>query len=226
MGGPHALIFPYLCVILVWDFPVGRGERKVDYDNIYNFNGTYQRTDQESELAYTEVGLFLYFVPYPNLLSKKLRATIILGGRSINAKHTYAEQYFSNGTTTPSITPNVKRYSVNTIELGLNFRFQFFKSFAMIPWANYEFIDTRSIEADAENEKINADVQSQLEKDILLFWHYEPKVRYGVDFAVRFSRFEIGIGGVLESIVTAGNAKESIEDNAISINLSLDQKGH
>ncbi len=207
-------------------FSVGRGERKVDYNNIYDFNGTYQRTDQESELAYTEVGLFLYFVPYPNLMGRKLRATIILGGRSTNAKHTYVEEYFSNSNVNPSVIPIVKRYSVNTVELGLNFRFHFFKSFSIIPWANYEYIDTRSIEAVASSEKFNPDVQSQLEKDILFFWHYEPKVRYGIDFAIRISRFEIGIGGVLGSIVATGNNKESITDNAISLNLSFDQKGH
>jgi len=203
-------------------FSVGRGERKAVYQ--YDVK-SYALNVQESKLNYGDVGLFLYFVPFPKI-KRGLRATMILGGRSINAKHAVSsvETIFPDGKINASII-KIYRYNVNELNLGLNLKFNLLKRFAIIPWADYRYVDTSIVEAMAKDE-VSTQFGEILSSDIDLFWHDSPNVRYGIDFSVRIMRLEVNLGGLLGALALSGQGKESIKDDSISISVSFHQKGN
>ena len=201
---------------------MGRGEKKAVYK--YDIE-SFSTNQQESHIAYGDVGLFLYFVPFPKL-GRGLRATMILGGRSINAKHTVSpyQTTYSDGNTQVS-NAKVYRYNVNELNAGINLKFSLLRRFAIIPWADYRHIDTDAIEATATDEGSNG-YGSLLSSDVELFWHDTPNLRYGIDFSIQIMRLEVHIGGLLGALALSGQDKESIEDNSVSISVSFHQKGN
>ncbi|SMF08685.1 hypothetical protein SAMN06296036_104312 [Pseudobacteriovorax antillogorgiicola] len=221
-------VAPHLAVSLKnigLGFSVGRGEKKAAYEYNVNYGGNSTFIAQESKLAYGDVGLLAYFIPYPKI-SKGLRATVILGGRSINAKHTVGATTASYNSPSSSFSDQIYRYNVNELNAGLNLKFKILRRFAIIPWADYRYTDTSAIDATAEEEAGNSINKTELQNDIELFWHSQPEVRYGIDFSIQIMRLEINIGGLLGALALSGNGKESVSDDGFIINFAIHQKGN
>ncbi|NRA65953.1 MAG: hypothetical protein HRU19_15810 [Pseudobacteriovorax sp.] len=204
-------------------FSLGRGLKESIYKRRILVQGQNYNSDQESSIAFTEIGLFLYWIPFPKL-HKNIKATVILGGKSINAKHDYTEEVFSDSVVAGNTNVKTKRYNLSGLQAGLNIKYQVFKRFAITPWLDYQALDTNSIESEAQSDDGTV-TDPQLLADIEFFWHTEPKTTYGVDFTTKIGNFEISFGGLLGAILTAGNSKASISDDAISVSISVNQKG-
>ncbi len=220
-------VLPHLSVSLRsigLGFTAGRGEKKISYQSSFNSPQTSYESQQSSQVSYTEVGLFSYFMPFPKI-ARQVRTTMILGGRSINAKHKLGlNSYTSGGIKYPAGEDRVYRYNVSILEAGFNIRIQLLRRFSLIPWADYRWTDTNTAESIAASDGDN--YQEQLKSDLEVFWQDHAALRYGIDFAIRFDRFQFNIGGLLGSLVSSNNDKESFTDDSIVINLSFDQKGN
>jgi hypothetical protein len=209
-------VAPYLSLSLKHiglGFSVESGKREA----VYKGNSQDER---QSSLDYRGVGVFLYWIP----LGKMFRIatpTLILGGRNYTAKQSHQATYrYQDGS--DFLSKNDIRYSVPSYEGGLNIDIALLKSFSLIPWANYAYLDTK----DAESQANKKDSKDYLDTDIQMFWKDRPGLRYGVDFAARLGSFQMRLGGIFGAIATKGITSERIEDNSYSLTLSFEQSGN
>ncbi len=189
-------------------------------------NYTYERK-QKSTLETSGLGLNLAFVPFPKM-HKKLRLAMILGGKSLNAKHGVSYVKSFNG---PVSIENADmqsfRYTVNHYEAGLNLSWYVLKRFAIVPWADYAMYDVAAAKAIFNAEKYSSgELKAVMENDLDLFFFSYPKFRYGLDFAVQVIGLEVRIGGLLGTLANLNKSVDYIEDKSVTISISIEQKGN
>jgi len=223
LGGYTAT--PYLAVSLRYlglGFSAEDGQRTAAYSDAYG--GKFPTTvTQKSEADYTALGVYLYLIPFPETTT--ITPTVIFGVKDYNVSHSVGYELTSSPNTSAASnqsqgpTSETFRYSVTTYEFGLNVGVQLLKRFMLIPWVDYTYVDTR--EAQSMSNTSDTDYQD----DLQLFWHADPAVRYGLDFAIKIDRFQIHLGSVFGALAPTGQSVPYIQDRSISLSLSIDQKG-
>jgi hypothetical protein len=193
------------------------------YSDAYN---SFQRK-QKSTLETSGLGLNLAFVPFPKM-HKQLRLAMILGGKSLNAKHGVSYVKSLNG---PVSIENADmqsfRYTVNYYEAGLNLSWFVLKRFAIVPWADYAMYDVAGAQAIFNSEKYSSgELKAVMENDLDLFFLSYPKFRYGLDFSVQVLGLEVRIGGLLGTLANLNKSVDYIEDKSVTISVSIEQKGN
>jgi len=189
-------------------------------------NYTYERK-QKSTLETSGLGLNLAFVPFPKL-HKKLRLAMILGGKSLNVKHAVSYVKSLNGPVSIDyVDMQSFRYTVNHYEAGLNLSWYVLKRFAIVPWLDYAMYDVAAAKTIFNAEKYaGGELKSVMENDLDLFFLSYPKFRYGLDFAVQIIGLEVRIGGLLGTLANLNKSVDYIEDNSVTISVSIEQKGN
>jgi hypothetical protein len=185
-------------------------------------NHSYER-QQKSTLESSGLGLNLAFLPFPKL-HKKLRLAMILGGKSLNVKHglSYAKSQPIESSDMQSF-----RYTVNHYEAGLNLSWFVLKRFAIVPWMDYATYDIAAARSIFNSEKYaSGELKEIMENDLDLFFMSYPKFRYGLDFAVQVLGLEVRIGGLLGTLANLNKSVDYIEDNSVTISVSIEQKGN
>lgn len=187
---------------------------------------------QKSHLDYRGLGIYLYWiVPHP--FGKSVRPSITVGNSTYAAKHrvsAVAVTTDASASAADDLNYEAYTYNVGRTEAGLNLGIQLLKKFTLIPWANYESVDTS--DATGKLSEVNAEYgrderESYLEQDIELFWHAQAKLKYGIDFSIRlFDSVEVHVAGLLGSLASLGNKNDQIQDKTISLSIALDQKGN
>ena len=193
------------------------------YSDTYS---TFQRK-QKSTLETSGLGLNLAFVPFPKM-HKKLRLAMILGGKSLNAKHGVSYVKSLNGPVSiESADMQSFRYTVNYYEAGLNLSWFVLKRFAIVPWADYATYDVAGAQAIFNSEKYSSgELKAVMENDLDLFFLSYPKFRYGLDFSVQVLGLEVRIGGLLGTLANLNKSVDYIEDKSVTISVSIEQKGN
>jgi hypothetical protein len=188
--------------------------------------GNYQRK-QKSTLETSGLGLNLAFVPFPKM-HKKLRLAMIIGGKSLNAKHGVSYVKSQNGSVSiDSADMQSFRYTVNHYEAGLNLSWFVLKRFAIVPWADYAMYDVAGAQAIFNSEKYSSgELKAVMENDLDLFFLSYPKFRYGLDFSVQVLGLEVRIGGLLGTLANLNKSVDYIEDKSVTISVSVEQKGN
>lgn len=189
-------------------------------------NYTYERK-QKSTLETSGLGFNLAFLPFPKM-HKKLRLALILGGKSLNAKHGVSYVKSQNGQVSiENADMQSFRYTVNHYEAGLNLSWFVLKRFSIIPWADYAMYDVAAAKAIFNAEKYSSgELKAVMENDLDLFFLSYPKFRYGLDFAVQVLGLEVRIGGLLGTLANLNKSVDYIEDNSVTISVSVEQKGN
>ncbi|MDQ3232736.1 MAG: hypothetical protein M3Q07_13035 [Pseudobdellovibrionaceae bacterium] len=193
------------------------------YTDSYN---TYQRR-QKSTLETSGLGLNLAFLPFPKL-HKKLRLAMILGGKSLNVKHGVSSIQSQNGPVSiEDADMQSFRYTVNHYEAGLNLSWFVLKRFAIVPWLDYATYDIAGAQAIFNADKYSSgELKSVMENDLNLFFLSYPKFRYGLDFSVQVIGLDVRIGGLLGTLANLNKSVDYIEDDSITISVSIEQKGN
>ncbi|WP_141731070.1 hypothetical protein [Oligoflexus tunisiensis] len=189
-------------------------------------NYTYERK-QKSTLETSGLGLNLAFLPFPKL-HKKLRLAMILGGKSLNVKHGLSYVKSQNGPVSILGSDMQSfRYTVNHYEAGLNLSWFVLKRFAIVPWMDYATYDIKGAQTIFNSDKYaSGELKSVMENDLNLFFMSYPKFRYGLDFAVQVLGLEVRIGGLLGTLANLNKSVDYIEDNSVTISVSVEQKGN
>lgn len=209
-------------------FSVEAGSREADY-YLDGTNVGNQHSAQESELNYRGFGLNAYYI-LPQPFGRRVKPSLTVGYSSLTAKHSVST--FVYGVGSAVITEDQKElfdYSVARQEVGLNIGIQLLKKFSLIPWANYENMDTSAAQALAEKAEQSGlqSYSATFEEDLQLFWHDRPRVRYGLDFVIRiYKTFDIHVGGLLGSVAALGGGSDTVTDDGMSLSLSIEQKGN
>jgi hypothetical protein len=206
-------------------FSIERSKLAEEWTYSDNYS-TYQRK-QKSTLETSGLGLNLAFVPFPKM-HKKLRLALIMGGKSLNAKHGVSYVKSLNGTVSiENADMQSFRYTVNYYEAGLNLSWFVLKRFAIVPWADYAMYDVAGAQAIFNSEKYSSgELKAVMENDLDLFYLSYPKFRYGLDFSVQVLGLEVRIGGLLGTLANLNKSVDYIEDKSVTISVSVEQKGN
>lgn len=188
--------------------------------------------EQKSVLDYRAVGVYIYLIPFPKLKEKKLTLTLILGGRNYSCRHEVGSsqsstisgtakgdrsQSFANSKTYP--------YTVTAYESGLNLIYKLSSQVGLVPWGQFYYADTKTIELLTELDT-NFSNSKDLNDDIQIMWHDRPQFEYGLDLAVKVARFEIRLGGAIGAAAAFGaSGDRNVKDTSFSLALSYDMKG-
>jgi hypothetical protein len=185
-------------------FNVDGGHREITYES--------SSAKQQSRLDYRGLGVFGFFKLYdkPDLYS-----TLIVGGRSLSARHEVGETRYGE-----SAGGRTFDYGLTGYETGLNVGMRLVKPMTIIPWANYAYTDDSKGRAVAERSDSRT-----MKEDLDLFWKAERPLNYGLDFALRVANVELRIGGLLGLVVSSGTGSDAVEDNSYSLCIAWDQKG-
>lgn len=205
-------------------FAADIGQRNAIYSRSARYTTGSGITRQQSHLDYRGVGGYVYWI-LPQPFGRKLRPSLTLGHSSLAAKHRVS--HFRFNSVEPVIEDGDFRYytyGVNRTECGLNLGFLLLKKFTLIPWVNYENIDSSEGAKKAEEDSDRGDI---LAKDVELFWHSQARVKYGLDFSMRlFDTVELHLGGLLGAVSAFGANNDQIVDKTISASIAFDQKGN
>jgi hypothetical protein len=182
---------------------------------------------QNSTMETSGLGFNLAFLPFPKM-HKKLRLAMILGGKSLNAKHGVSYvKYQSDSYTSQNNDMQSFRYTVNHYEAGLNLSWFVLKRFAIVPWMDYAMYDVAAAKAIFNAEKYaGGELKAIMENDLNLFFLSYPKFRYGLDFSVQLLGLEVRIGGLLGTLANLNKSVDYIEDKSMTISVSIEQKGN
>ncbi|MCX6129770.1 MAG: hypothetical protein NTX25_12010 [Proteobacteria bacterium] len=208
-------------------FSIQRDKLEENYKSISGSGGNSFEQRQKSTLEASGVGFNAAFVPFPKL-HKQLKLALILGGKSLNIKHSTSLFKSANGPV--SFDDNELqsyRYTVNQYAGGINLSWYVFKHFALVPWLDSSYTDLadakRSGSASNNTGQSTADA---LEGDWNLFFLSYPKLRYGLDFAVQIIGLELRLGGLLGSLASLNKKVDYIEDKSLLLSVSIEQTGN
>ena len=188
--------------------------------------GFSQSNTQLSVLNYRAIGVYMYIIPFPKLKEQKMTLTLIVGGRNYLCSHEVGNTFsastgnetFNNGDS------KTYPYTVTSYESGLNLIYRWTKNLSVIPWGQYYYADTKTIELLTELDTSSLPSKN-LDDDIQILWHDRPQIEYGLDFGLKIQRFEIRIGGAIGALAAYGAGSRYIQDRSISAALSYDMKG-
>lgn len=232
---------PYLAVSLKHiglGFSAESGVRTAKYSNEPNgsqsnvYQGTYAL--QQSSMSFKSVGAFFYLIPFQNL-PKMLTLTTIIGGRSYNATHKVSQdRWDSSSIVFGNHDSQTFHYNINRYEGGINIGIQLMKSFVIIPWCNYRVTDASAplLLADSyqkdhgggDQARPPGSIAGNLAGDVDLFWLADPRLQYGVDFAVHLGAFEVHLGDALGAVASTSKNSEQIIDHTISLSVAFAHK--
>lgn len=196
---------------------IERGEKTIDYQNSF--------IAQQSKISYSGPGLYIYWSSIPSI-SRLIKPTLIFGATSINTKHLVSSYY------DPSLGLGVSteyKYNVIRWTAGTNVIFQIYKNFSLIPWADYQYTDTKSIDSEIESGRNSVgSPASFLYDDLRVVWHGSGKrAQYGIDIAVNLFGLDFRLGNLFGLLANSINitSDQDIEDSSIYFSFSLDKKG-
>lgn len=182
--------------------------------------------EQISTLNYRAVGVYMYLIPFPKLKEKKITLTLILGARNYSCTHEIgAYKSLVDGNENPTES-KVYPYTVTAYESGLNMIYKLAKNVDIIPWGQYYYADTRTIELFTDQTP-DYELTKYLDDDVQIMWHDRPQFQYGIDLALKIQRFEVRLGGVIGALVSYGQVgtNKSIHDRSVSLAFAYDMKG-
>lgn len=191
--------------------------KEVTYNASYRQgDGTSAGYSQLTTLDASGYGFNISFLPFSRL-SKSIKFATILGTKSYNATHRSGNSVQTNESSTSYM--QVRRYTVQRYELGLNVGLQLLRAFRLVPWADYSYTVVN-----AASDSVNNSSPSYL-AELDLFWKDQPDFRYGLNVALSLGGFDVSIGGLLGTLGHLNSTPEFIKDDSLSITLSWDQKG-
>jgi hypothetical protein len=223
---------PYLSIALK-KFGLGfsgeTGRRKLAYDYSMEFRSRSQTSGQFSDVEHRGFGLYVYWI-VPGVSTKNVKTTLTLGNNAYAVKHNFSD--FTQNTTSSSLeSGELQRSSYNLVknDLGLNIGIKLLKKFTLIPWINYERMDTS--EAQRKSDEFAAAGQSShattLSNDVETLWHARSPTQYGIDFSIRiFDSTEIHLGGLLGQFAALTPKADHVEDKSVTLTIAVDQKGN
>ncbi len=200
------------------------GKRNIHYLDesfAYNSDRVTYRLELNSQISYSGIGLYAYYIPTLSILPRYVTSTLILGVKNIAAI-----QEESDPTTLTSVTSSSTkyRYQVQKYEGGANIGILLVKRFTVFPWANYTSTVTGEIASSSETLSDTSRKEARaLSQEF--YWKSEPQLTYGLDFSVNLDRFEIHLGGVLGMIGNISSGDNRINSRCVSLSLSYDIKG-
>lgn len=189
------------------------------YSNSYKGgDGSRGAYTQESSLDASGYGFNVSFLPIPKF-SKNIKVATILGTKNFNATHRSGSLVADGSGDAGSSYTQVRRYTVQRYELGLNVGLQLLRAFRLVPWADY----TDTV-INAATDSANNSAPSYL-AELDLYWKEQPDFRYGLNVALTLGGFDLSIGGLLGTLGNLNSDPAFIKDDSLSITLSWDQKG-
>jgi len=198
-------------------FNVEAGRRSLSYDSKTGAD----EMKQQSTAVSRGLGIHVFF---KFLDTKRLVATAIAGGRTINVRETIGPFVTTNaGVPTGTYSNADMRYTLNGYDGGLNLGVRLLKGVTLIPWGNYAYIDDSNPRSMIGNS--TSTLTNTLAEDVNVFWHAEPSLNYGLDLAVRVGGVQVRLGGLFGMIVSMGSTSDQVKDNGFSLSFSWDQKG-
>lgn len=188
--------------------------------------GFSQSNTQLSILNYRAIGVYMYLIPFPQLKDQKMTLTLIIGARNYLCSHKVGST-FSTSTGNETFNNGDSKtypYTVTSYEAGLNLIYRWTKYLSVVPWGQYYYADTKTIELLTELDT-NSLPSKNLEDDIQILWHDRPQFEYGLDFGLKIQRLELRIGGAIGALAAYGAGSRYVHDRSISAALSYDMKG-
>lgn len=194
------------------------------------FNGS----EQNSSIDYWGMGFNVYLNPFPKF--KRVFWTFFLGSRLINATHSTKFAYYADGSISYQI-PNpafvdgefeTKKYSITKTTIGSTFNIKLGKRARLIPWMDYSIVDLEDFKFVVGESTSDQKVSNWLRfnNDAEMFWNSANPLSYGVDFSLKFKRFDIHLGDLLNLVsqsVLLDN-KQIEREEGYSISFSYDFK--
>ncbi len=180
--------------------------------------------EQYSEMRYSGAGAYAFMLLRANWLPKWFAGTVILGGRSLTA----IEE--SRGTRTDSTdVPEATKlkYDVNVLDGGLNIGATLAKRFTVFPWVNYRRTILGAVKdrnGNSADSLMTPDLKTSVDLDRSLTWRSEPKLTYGLDFAVQIRSFEVHLGGLFGYLANMNRGADRVQDETIELGISYDFK--
>jgi hypothetical protein len=178
---------------------------------------------QQSKVRFSGLGTYVYHTPTIKFLPKFSQFTFMLGYRKIEVLHQYSGY---NRSYESELRPF--RYQVQKIDYGTNLALNLAKHFTVFPWLNWR----HTILGSPENPRVDSmDLSLEPEKSFFysdqeLLWASEPRLSYGVDFAIKWQRLDIHLGGLFGLLANFSRGNEQISENGASISASFTFKSH
>lgn len=213
---------------------VETGYRNISYTHSYSNQVSEPDENHDSKTSYTGAGGYVYFIPAMNFLPSYVTTTVIAGLTDLAVATTAA------GTDIGAVNSEddtvTYKYSVVKREIGVNVGIYLAKRLTVFPWAHYSqaFLghlkdeDGDRVDTSADSNYVwrNADgfSGSSIAMDQELIWKANQLTRYGLDFAMRFGKFNVYFGGALGAIAAYNKGIERIKDNTYTFGVSYDTK--
>jgi len=198
------------------------GEKSLKYRD--NF-GTSGYTTQSSQISYSGLGTYIYYIPSLKFLPRFVEPTLIGGYKTLNVIHYYdnTNTFYTDFPNSANNSEEIKyRYDVKKIDLGLNMGITLAKHFIVFPWINYQ---RRVLGPVKDGSNVTDDyVDGYLELDRRFLWQAEPTTVWGLDFAVSMGRLNIHLGGLFGIIANLNGGSDRIQDESVSVSATYNIK--